>query len=71
MAVYVDNGSRRYGRMVMCHLFADSHAELMQIAEEIGLQPNWIQHSGTYKEHFDVCQAKRKLAIQSGATSVS
>ena len=71
MAVYIDNGSRRYGQMRMCHMFADSHAELMQIAEEIGLQTSWIQYPGTYREHFDVCQAKRRLAIKSGATAVS
>ena len=71
MSVYIDDGSHRYGRMRMCHMLADSHAELMQIAEEIGLRSSWIQYPGTYREHFDICQAKRKLAIQAGATSVS
>ena len=65
MSVYVDNYGARYGRIVMSHMMAGSMADI------IGVQRKWIQYQGTYKEHFDVCQSKRKLAIQAGAKEVS
>ncbi|MDE2103505.1 MAG: DUF4031 domain-containing protein [Patescibacteria group bacterium] len=71
MSVYVDDGEYRFGRMKMCHMLADTHAELLQMADEIGVARRWIQHLGTYREHFDICLSKRRLAIKAGATPVS
>lgn len=53
------------------HLYADTHEELMTMAQLIGLNPKWIQHPGTYKEHFDVVQSKRAAAVKAGAQPVS
>lgn len=71
MSVYVDvpmwkfkHGGRR---MIMCHMTADSHDELIAMADKIGVQRKWIQYRGTWKEHFDVCKTKRALAVKYGA----
>ncbi|MEO0966296.1 MAG: DUF4031 domain-containing protein [Planctomycetota bacterium] len=71
MAVYIDNAGIRFGRMRMCHMIADSHVELVRMAERIGVATRWIQKPGTVYEHFDVCLAKRQLAIDAGAVAVS
>ena len=71
MSVFVDNAQNGFGRMKMCHMLAHSTAELLSMADVIGVQRRWIQFAGTPKEHFDICQSKRNLAIQSGAISIS
>lgn len=54
-----------------CHLIADSHEELMAMAQKLRLLPSWIQKSGTPDEHFDLIPSKRILAIKHGAKAVS
>ena len=71
MSVYVDNMKAGYGRMVMCHMIADSTEELLAMADAIGVQRRWIQKSGTYREHFDICKAKRALAVECGAKEIT
>lgn len=71
IAVYVDNMKAKYGRMVMCHMFADSTHELVAMAERIGVARRWLQCAGTYREHFDVCMTKRSLAIDAGAVEIT
>ncbi len=71
MAVYVDDARLPYGRMLMCHLMADSRAELDEAADRIGVARRWIQKAGTYAEHYDICQAKRVLAVRAGAIEIS
>jgi hypothetical protein len=70
MAVYVDDMQAGYGRMKMCHMIADSTHELLTMVDAIGVKRKWLQHSGTYREHFDICLAKRKLAVELGAKEV-
>jgi uncharacterized protein DUF4031 len=67
MSVYVDNMNATYGRMIMNHMYADSHDELVAMADKIGVARKWIQHAGTYKEHFDIALSKKQLAIANGA----
>lgn len=67
MSVYVDNPRHALGRMRMCHMIADSHEELGEMARRIGVAVCHIQDIGTAKEHFDVCLSKRRLAITFGA----
>lgn len=71
MSVYVDDAAYRYGRMLMYHMVADSRAELLAMAEKIGVQRRWLQAPGTAHEHFDICRAKRALAIQAGALELT
>lgn len=71
MAIYVDDMRRlaRVGRVYArwSHLFADTHEELMHFARMLGLNPSWIQHEGTHREHFDVVDSKRAGALELGA----
>jgi hypothetical protein len=60
-----------YGRMVMCHMVADSTAELLAMADRIGVARRWLQKAGTRHEHFDICLAKRKLAVAAGAAEIT
>lgn len=69
--VYVDDMQAPYGRMRMSHMIADSTEELLAMADRIGVDRRWIQQAGTYREHFDICQSKRRLAVTEGAVPVS
>ena len=70
MPVYVDDMRAQFGRMVMCHMVADTTAELLAMADTIGVARRWLQHAGTPKEHFDIALSKRALAIKAGAIEV-
>ncbi|NKF21561.1 DUF4031 domain-containing protein [Solimonas marina] len=71
MTVYVDNMKAAFGRMVMCHMAADTTEELLAMADQIGVARKWIQRAGTCYEHFDICMSKRALAVQAGAVECS
>lgn len=71
MAVYVDSMRAGYGRMIMCHMVADTTDELLAMADQIGVARRWLQDAGTHREHFDVCQSKRAQAVKVGAVEVS
>ena len=68
MAVYVDDVQHRFGRMLMCHLWADTHAELLAMADQIGVARKWLQQPPKAAwVHFDICITKKKKAIAAGA----
>lgn len=71
MAVYVDRFNAAYGRMIMCHMAADTREELLAMADVIGLRRKWIQKAGTEYEHFDVSGFMRKRAVRAGAIEVT
>ena len=50
---------------------ADTHEELINMADKIEVNRRWIQYPGTYKEHFDITKSKRKLAVEHGAIEVN
>lgn len=70
MAVYVDNMRAKFGRMIMCHMLADTTEELLAMADTIDVQRRWIQHADTPEEHFDISLAKRALAVAAGAKEI-
>lgn len=68
--VYVDEMEASYGRMVMCHMLADTTDELLDMADKIGVARRWLQKGGTYQEHFDICKAMRIRAVKLGAVEI-
>jgi hypothetical protein len=75
MTVYVDNMRRsaKVGRLTArwSHLFADTTEELAEVAAWLDLRPEWLQHAGTHREHYDLVEGKRLLAIEFGAIEIS
>lgn len=43
MTVYVDDVRHAFGRMIMCHMWADTEEELDAFAARLGLQSRWKQ----------------------------
>lgn len=80
MAVYVDDmylhkmgqfKRRGGGVMKMSHMIADTHDELVAMADAIGVARRWIQHEGSSQEHFDVALEARGKAVSLGAIEIT
>jgi len=68
MSVYVDDVRHRFGRMVMCHMWADSLDELLAMVDRIGINRKWLQRPPKASwVHFDISLGKKALAINHGA----
>lgn len=65
MPVYLDRSRNRLGKMVMCHMIADTLGELHGMAERIGMKREWFQ-GGSFP-HYDVSLTRRKTALRLGA----
>lgn len=69
MGVYVDDVRHRYGRMVMCHMWADTLDELLAMADRIGVARRWLQKPPKASwVHFDISLGMKAKAIAAGAT---
>lgn len=71
MTVYVDDMRAPFGRMKMCHMVADTDAELHAMAARIGVARRWHQAPPAHDSHYDIAQSKRKLALLEGAVQVT
>jgi hypothetical protein len=71
MTVYVDNMRAPFGRLIMCHMIADTEEELLSMADKIGVRRKWHQHPGTHRAHFDIALSKRALAVDAGAIEIT
>ena len=68
MTVYVDDVRHPFGRMIMCHMWADSLLELLAMADRIGVARRWLQEPPKASwVHFDVCLAAKARALAAGA----
>ena len=68
MSVYVDRERNGFGRMVMCHMWADTLAELHTMADAIGMRREWFQPLSF--PHYDVSLSRRAVAVELGAVQV-
>lgn len=69
MSVYVDDMRAGLGRMVMCHMVADTLPELHDMADRIGVNRRWFQNKSI--PHYDICLSKRAKAVQYGAVETT
>lgn len=68
MTVYVDDVRHRYGRMIMCHMWADTIDELLAMADRIGVRRKWLQQPPRASwVHFDISLGMKAKAIAAGA----
>lgn len=68
MMVYVDDVRHRFGRMIMCHLWADTAEELHAFAAQLGLKRSWFQCPPKASwEHYDISLAVKAKALSRGA----
>ncbi len=68
MTVFVDDVRHQFGRMVMCHMWADTLPELLAMADRIGVQRRWLQQPPKASwVHFDVSLGMKAKAIAAGA----
>jgi hypothetical protein len=72
MTVYVDDMRAPFGRMLMCHMLADTDEELHAMADRIGVARRWWQSPAkTSGSHYDIAQSKRALAVKAGAVAIT
>lgn len=78
MTVYVDDMEAEFHpphaphlTYVMCHMIADTDAELHAMADAIGVERRWHQAPPRHTSHYDITKGKRKLAIRHGAVQIT
>jgi hypothetical protein len=64
--VYVDDMRARFRDHIMCHMVADTEAELHAMAERIGIARRWYQG-----DHYDVTLERRARAVALGAVEIT
>lgn len=70
MTVYVDDANIPFGRMIMCHMVADTLDESNSMADVIGVNRKWFQDYPRHP-HYDISRMKKALALQNGAIEVT
>ena len=70
MTVYVDDMRAPFGRLIMCHMIADTLAELHAMADRISVARRWFQNTVS-GPHYDIALSKRALAVRYGAREIT
>ncbi len=72
MTVYVDDMKAKFGRMIMCHMIADTDTELHAMAALIGVERRWHQTAPKASHsHYDIALSIRAKAIAFGAMEIT
>ena len=71
MSVYVDDMRAPFGRMIMCHMIADTDAELHAMADRIGVARRWHQAPPRHDSHYDIALSARAKAVAAGAAEIT
>lgn len=69
MAVYVDKQRNPFRGMVMCHMLADTEAELHAMADRLGARRAWYQADAS-TPHYDIPWPRRAEAVNLGALEI-
>jgi Protein of unknown function (DUF4031) len=70
LAVYVDNMRAVYRGLTLCHMMADTLAELDAMADRIGVGRGWF-HDSVAGAHYDIALSQRALAVAAGACEIT
>lgn len=72
MTVYVDDMRAKFGRMIMCHMIADSDEELHAMAARLGLKRAWHQAPPKASHsHYDISLSVKARAVAAGAVQIT
>lgn len=71
MTVYVDDMNAKFGRMIMCHMLADTDDELHAMATRLGVARKWHQAPPKHDSHYDIALSKRAIAVVAGAVEIT
>jgi Protein of unknown function (DUF4031) len=73
MTVYVDDSRIGWRGRLWSHLIADTTEELHAFAARLGLERAWCHRrpERPWKDHYDVSEAKREVAIRHGARPIA
>ncbi len=71
MTVYVDDMRATFGRLVMCHMVADTDDQLHAMADRIGVSRRRHQAPPAHHSHYDIALSKRALAVAAGAQEIT
>lgn len=71
MTVYVDDMRAPYGRMIMCHMLADTDEELHAMAARIGVARKWHQAPPKHDSHYDIALSMKAKAVAAGAIEIT
>ncbi len=66
MTVYLDDYRVAYRGRHICHMIADTEAELHAMAAALGLSERWF-----HRDHYDVTDELRVAALALGAVPIS
>lgn len=69
-ALVVPQTGPRCFRPGACHMWADTEAELHEMARKIGLRRGWFQEHRTLP-HYDLTIRRRLAAVKAGAVPAS